>query len=202
MAVKPPNPKYIPKAYAQMYYPGQRVQIDVKHVPTACIVGDATGQKFYQHIAIDEYSRFRFLMAFEEATTYSSARFAEALQKAFSFPIECIQNDNGFEFANRFGNGKPTLFEKTLKQLGVLHKTIRPFTPRHNGSHRKDNEYFYAVRNFYSFNDFKTQLAVHNRNYNNFPMHPLNGRNIFISFRPQLSSSISNSSNLSATNST
>lgn len=177
MPVKPPNPKYIPKPYEQMYYPGQRVQVDVKHVPASCIVGDATGQKFYQYTAIDEFSRFRFLMAFEEASTYSSAQFVEALQKAFPFPIECIQTDNGFEFTNRFGNGKPTLFEKTLQQCGILHKTIRPFTPRHNGkverSHRKDNEYFYAVKKFYSFDDFKAQLAVRNRSYNSFPMRPL-----------------------------
>ena len=48
MAVKLPNPKYIPKPYEQMLYPGQRVQIDVKHVPSVCLVGDAKGQKFYQ----------------------------------------------------------------------------------------------------------------------------------------------------------
>ena len=30
MAAKLPNPKYIPKPYEQMRYPGQRVQIDVK----------------------------------------------------------------------------------------------------------------------------------------------------------------------------
>nr|WP_230974960.1 integrase core domain-containing protein [Aminipila luticellarii] len=54
---------------------------------------------------------------------------------------------------------------------------IRPYTPRHNGkverSHRKDNEYFYAIAKFYSFNDFKLQLKKHNANYNNFPMRPL-----------------------------
>ena len=33
MAVKLPNPKYTPKPYEQMLYPGQRVQIDVKFVP-------------------------------------------------------------------------------------------------------------------------------------------------------------------------
>ncbi len=31
--VKLPNPKYIPKPYEQMQYPGQRVQINVKFVP-------------------------------------------------------------------------------------------------------------------------------------------------------------------------
>ena len=69
MAVKPPNPKYIAKPYEQMNYPGQRVQIDVKFVPEACIVGDAAGQKFYQYTAIDEYSRFRYIEAFEEHST-------------------------------------------------------------------------------------------------------------------------------------
>lgn len=39
--IKPPNPKYIPKPYEKMEYPGQRVQIDAKFVPEACIVGDA-----------------------------------------------------------------------------------------------------------------------------------------------------------------
>ena len=178
MAVKPPNPKYIPKPYELMYYPGQRVQIDVKHVPAVCITGDAAGQKFFQYTAIDEFSRYRFLMAFPEASTYSSTLFLEALSKAFPFKIECVQTDNGFEFTNRFGSGHPTLFEASLKQRGIGHKLIRPFTPRHNGkverSHRKDNEYFYATHKFYSFDDFKTQLALHNRNYNNFPMRPLN----------------------------
>ena len=71
MTVKPPNPKYIAKPYEQMRYLGQRVQIDVKFVPEACIVGEAKGQKFYQYTAIDEYSRFRYLEAFEEHGAYS-----------------------------------------------------------------------------------------------------------------------------------
>ena len=79
------------------------------------------------------------------------------------------------------GNSKKkslTLFEETLARLGIRHKKIKPFTPRHNGkverSHRKDNEYFYASHKFYSFEDFARQLAVWQRHYNNFPMRPLN----------------------------
>ncbi len=181
MAVKPPNPKYIPKPYEQMQYPGQRVQIDVKFVPEACIVGDAEGQKFYQYTAIDEYSRFRYLEAFEEHSSYSSTVFLEHLIKRFPFKIECVQTDNGQEFTKRLGNSEnptPTLFEARLEQYGIHHKLIKPYTPRHNGkverSHRKDNEYFYATHKFYSFKDFENQLAVHSRKYNNFPMRPLN----------------------------
>ena len=183
MAVKPPNPKYIPKPYEQMQYPGQRVQIDVKFVPAACIVNNIDGEKYYQYTAIDEYSRYRYLEAFKENSTHSSAQFAVHVIEHFAkkgITVECIQTDNGFEFTKRFGGSVPddlTLFERTLKQRGVQHKLIRPYTPRHNGkverSHRKDNEYFYATHRFYSFDDFKAQLAVHSRKYNGFPMRPL-----------------------------
>jgi transposase InsO family protein len=181
MAVKPPNPKYVAKPYEKMQYPGQRVQIDVKFVPAVCLVGDAKGKKFYQYTAIDEYSRFRYLEAFEEHSSYSSAVFLEHMLKKFPFKVECVQTDNGQEFTKRLGNSQnptSTLFERTLKQCGIIHKLIKPYTPRHNGkverSHRKDNEYFYATHRFYSFEDFKNQLAVHSRKYNNFPMRPLN----------------------------
>ena len=181
IAVKLPNPKYIAKPYEQMQYPGQRVQIDVKFVPEICIVGDAKGQKFYQYTAIDEYSRFRYLEAFEEHSTYSSAVFLKHLIEKLPFKIECVQTDNGAEFTKRLGNTEnptPTLFERMLEQCGIRHKLIKPYTPRHNGkverSHRKDNEYFYASHSFYSFDDFTKQLAVHSRKYNCFPMRPLN----------------------------
>ena len=181
MAVKPKNPKYISKPYEKMYFPGQRVQVDVKFVPSSCIVGKAQGEKYYQYTAIDEYSRFRYIAAFKEHSSYSSATFLDQLVKAFKFPIHCIQTDNGMEFTKRLCTSeKPTetLFEARLKHYGIGHKVIRPYTPRHNGkverSHRKDNEYFYATHKFYSFDDFKKQLAVHNRDYNKFPMRPLN----------------------------
>ena len=64
MAIKPPNPKYILNPYEQMPYPGQRVQIDVQFLPEACIVGKSKGEKFYQYIARDEYSRFRYFRSF------------------------------------------------------------------------------------------------------------------------------------------
>lgn len=179
MAVKPKNPKYIPKPYEQMLFPGQRVQIDVKFVPAACVVGSAEGQKFYQYTAIDEYSRYRYIEAFDEHSTYSSTVFLEHMLKAFKFPVHCVQTDNGLEFTNRLASShhKPTMFEKALAKHHITHKLIRPFTPRHNGkverSHRKDNEYFYATHTFYSFDDFAKQLKVHNYKYNRFPMRPL-----------------------------
>ena len=181
MSAKMSKPKYIPKPYEQMQYPGQRVQIDVKFVPDVCIVGQEKGTRWFQYTFLDEYSRFRYLEAFPEHNTYTSAVFLRHVAEKFPYAIECVQTDNGSEFTNRLlprGNDKPTLFELELKRMGIRHKLIRPYTPRHNGkverSHRKDNEEFYASHRFYSFDDFKKQLAVRERVYNNFPMRPLN----------------------------
>ena len=180
-AQKLPNPKYVAKPYEQMLYPGQRIQIDVKFVPSVCLVGDAEGKKFYQYTAIDEYSRWRYVEAFEEHSTYSSSVFVEHLIRHFPMPIECVQTDNGAEFTKCFtqpGKETLTMFHRTLRNNDICHKLINPFTPRHNGkverSHRKDNERFYATHKFYSFEDFSKQLQQYNyRDYNRFPMRPL-----------------------------
>ena len=83
MPVKPPNPKYVPKPYEKMSYPGQRVQIDVKFVPESCIVCDAKaeGKKFYQYTAIDEYSRYRYLEAFVQPL-YLASQLPDLLSQA------------------------------------------------------------------------------------------------------------------------
>ena len=125
LPVKPANPKYIPKPYEQMTHPGQRVQIDVKHVPAACIVGDAESEKFYQYTAIDEFSRFRYVEAFREISTYSSMVFLEHMLKAFPFPVECVQTDNGFEFTKRFVH----LHQGTMEKWNAhIVKTMSIFT--------------------------------------------------------------------------
>ena len=176
-----PKNHYTPKPYEQMTYPGQRVQVDVKVVPRRCIADPEL--RLFQYTAIDEFTRLRFLSAYPEQSTYSSADFLNKLVRWYArkgIQVECIQTDNGFEFTNRFSNSKrdmTTLFEATAQQFGIRHKLIRPYTPRHNGkverSHREDQKRFYSCHSFYSLKDFETQLAVHNRRSNNFPMRPL-----------------------------
>ena len=154
-----PKKKYTPKPYEQMQYPGQRVQIDVKVVPRKCIADPEL--KLFQYTAIDEYSRYRVLGAYPEQSTYSSADFLRKVVRAFArkgIKVECVQTDNGFEFTNRFSPSKreiKTLFEQTAFDLGIRHKRIRPYTPRHNGkaecSHREDQKRFYGSHRFYSF---------------------------------------------------
>ena len=176
-----PKTQYKPKLYEQMTYPGQRVQIDVKVVPLRCIADPEL--RLFQYTAIDEFSRLRFLAAYSEQSTYSSADFLSRLVKWYGrrgIKVECVQTDNGFEFTNRFSNSKrdlPTLFENTAADLGIRHKLIRPYTPRHNGkverSHREDQKRFYSTHRFFSLADFDAQLAVHQNRSNNFPMRPL-----------------------------
>ena len=108
-----------------------------------------------------------YVEAFEEHSTYSSMIFLVHLVQAFPMPIECVQTDNGTEFTKRFTKASLdedlTLFERKLKELGIKHKKIRPFTPRHNGkverSHRKDNKRFYATHCFFSFEDFRLLIS-------------------------------------------
>ena len=164
-----------------MTYPGQRVQVDVKVVPRRCIADPEL--RLFRYTAIDEFTRLRFPAACPEQSTYSSADFLSKLVKWFArrgIQAECVQTDNGFEFSNRFANAKrelPTLFETAAQQLGIRHKLIRPYTPRHNGkverSHREDQKHFYSSHSFCSLEDFEKQLAAHNRRFNNVPMRPL-----------------------------
>ena len=172
---------YKPKPYEQMTYPGQRVQVDVKVVPRRCIADQEL--RLFQYTAIDEFTRLRFLGAYPEQSTYSSADFLKKLVKWYArrkIRVECVQTDNGFAFTNRFSNSKrdlPALFEQTAALPGTRHKLIRPYTSRHNGkverSHREDHKRFYSCHKFYSLNGFNKQFTVHNRRSNNFPMRPL-----------------------------
>ena len=149
---------YKPKPYEQMQYPGQRVQIDVKVVPRRCIADPQL--KLYQYTAIDEYSRYRVLGAYEEQSTFSSADFLSKVVKHFArkgVAVECIQTDNGFEFTNRFsssqGDLKPSLRQRP-DNWEFATSSSAPYTPRHNGkverSHREDQKRSNDTHRFYS----------------------------------------------------
>ena len=78
-----------------MQYPGQRVQVDVKVVPLKCLANPE--ERLYQYTAIDEYTRLRYLGAYPEQSTYSSADFLEKMAAWFKrrgVRVECVQTDN------------------------------------------------------------------------------------------------------------
>ena len=85
--------KYTPKPYEQMTYPGQRIQVDVKVVPLKCIT--VPELRLFQYTAIDEFSRLRFLAAYPEQSTYSSADFLKKLVKWYArrgILVDCVQS--------------------------------------------------------------------------------------------------------------
>ena len=86
-----------PKPYQRAEYPGQKVQVDVKYVPSYCV---SNGQKYYQYTAIDECTRYCFREMYDEHSTYSSLDFLKKLIAYFPFPIREIQTDNGTEWTN------------------------------------------------------------------------------------------------------
>lgn len=173
-AAQPKKPKRrLPKPYERMECCGQRVQMDVKYVPKACLVGSVAGSKLYQYSAMDEYSRLEFKMIFDELSGYSTVQFLKQMLLFFPFAVACIQTDNGIEFTNRFHSDKPGALDVALNQLGIEHKLIRVATPRHNGkverSHRTDQRFFYDDHRFFSLDDANRQLAVHLRWCNRRP---------------------------------
>lgn len=159
--------------YQRAEYPGQKIQIDVKYVPSYCV---ANGQKYYQYTAVDECTRWTFREMYDEHSTYSSYDFLLKLIKTFPVPIREIQTDNGREFTNAYLPQKePTLslFEETLEKLGIKYHRIRVATPRHNGKverqHRTDEKRFYKKMKMYNLADGRKQLEKYNQKSNNIP---------------------------------
>lgn len=162
---------YRPKPYKRADYPGQKVQIDVKFVPSYCV---SNGQKYYQYTAIDECTRYCFREMYDEHSTYSSTDFLIKLTGYFPFTIREIQTDNGREFTNAYLPMKTelkSLFEQALENLDIIYHRIRVATPRHNGKverqHRLDEKRFYSKMRMFSLADGRKQLALYNFKSNN-----------------------------------
>lgn len=167
-----------PMPYERAVYPGQKIQIDVKFVPSYCV---ANGKKYYQYTAVDECTRWTFREMYDEHSTYSSKDFLIKLIKAFPAPIREIQTDNGTEFTNAYLTKKQdtlSLFEEALMLLDIKYHRIRVATPRHNGKverqHRTDEKRFYKKMRMYNLEDGRKQLAKYNLKSNNIPKICLN----------------------------
>lgn len=156
-----------PKPYRRAEYPGQKVQVDVKFVPSECV---SNGQKYYQYTAIDECTRYCFREMYDEHSTYSSLDFLKKLIQYFRFPIREIQTDNGVEWTNALlvkNATHKTLFEAYLEENEIVYHRIRIATPRHNGKverqHRLDGNRLYKRMKMYSLEDGRRQIAKYNK---------------------------------------
>ena len=160
------------KPYQRAAYPGQKVQVDVKYVPSECVTD---GNKYYQYTAVDECTRWTYRYMYNEHSTYSSIQFLHQLVKACPFQIKRIQTDNGTEWTKQLIANDPkdlTSFELGLKAYGIEYQRIRVATPRHNGKverqHRIDQARFYNDLRMFSLLDGQRQLAEYQRKSNDY----------------------------------
>lgn len=165
-----------PKPYDTPVELGIKWQMDVKYVPTVCYTGSVP-QKFYQYTVIDEASRERFLYPYMEQTSYSTCDFLKKAITYFKYKPEILQTDNGAEFTHVKKTDRTHPLDVLCDELEIVHKRIRPRTPRHNGkverSHRNDQERFYNHMSFYSYQDLQVQMKRYLNRANNIPMQVL-----------------------------
>ena len=177
-----PKKTYKSKPYEQMTYPGERVQVDVKVVPRSCIADP--NLRLFQYTAIDEFTRLRFLAAYPEQSTYSSADFlrkltvwymrAAASRWSVSRQTTASSLPTVFQTAN-------VIYRRCLKRLplswafatSAFARIPRATTARSSAATARIRSVFTPATLFFSLDDFAKQLTVHNRRSNNFPMRPL-----------------------------
>ena len=161
-----------PKEYKRAEFPGEKVQVDVKYVPSDCV---SNGKKYYQYTAVDECTRYAFREIYDEHSTYSSIDFLKKLIDYFPFRIIEIQTDNGTEWTAALLTKDPnrkTLFEEGLVENEIKYHRIRIATPRHNGKverqHRIDAKRFYSKMKMFSLEDGRKQVSRYNSKSNSY----------------------------------
>lgn len=152
---------------------GEKWQMDVKYVPTACFSGKEA-QQYYQYTIIEEASRKRFIYAYEEHSSYSSVDFLKRAIIFFGYAPKEIQTDHGSEFTHTAKTNRIHPLDVFCNKSSIFHHVLRPRTPWHNGkverSHRNDQERFYNYLKYYSFHDLQEQMKRYLFRSNNIPM--------------------------------
>lgn len=169
---------YKPKTYDTPLFPGEKWQMDVKYVPSECKATCLSGSNnYYQYTMIDECTRERFIYAYEEQCASSTVDFVMRAILYFGYKPKVIQTDNGQEFTYITHTKRKHLFDSFCEKYKIIHKLIKPRTPRHNGkverSHRNDNERFYKYLKFHSLEDLQKQMKAYLERSNNIPSRVL-----------------------------
>lgn len=146
--------------------PGERVQIDVKYSPMKI-----AGKRAYIYVAIDECTRLRFAYGYPELNAHWTVDFLSRMKRAFCFPIDTIQTDNGTEFTYRLLNGSEDHpMAEWSKTNNIKHQLIPPGIKELNGkverSHRIDADYFYGRAPTQSLERFNIALERWIKLYN------------------------------------
>jgi len=160
--------KRVPQPYDTPTMLGVKWQMDVKYVPTECLKDKAKvdfwrdGVRLYQYTVIDECTREVFEYAFQERNGWNTREFIRRAFIYFGYLPKEIQTDNGTEFRNPPNTTKRHIFGIECDRLGINHKLIQAYTPRHNGKverqHGKDQKRNYNHNKFGSVKELNEYL--------------------------------------------
>ena len=108
-----------------------------------------------------------------EQSSYSTVDFLKRAIAYFGYKPFILQTDNGAEFTHLKKSDRTHPLDLLCSKLNIVHKRIRPRTPRHNGkverSHRNDQERFYNHMSFYDYDDLQIQMKRYLNRSNNIP---------------------------------
>ena len=146
-------------------FPGEVVQIDVKHLPQK-------GKTYYQFTAIDKsmiwavrhkYTRLSYAKVYTTKSSKKAKEFFIEAKKYFGFDIKKVQTDNGSEFLGEF--------YKYLKEEGIKHYFSYPKSPKTNSNVERlirsiEEELWLIEGTEYSIDELNRKLRRYLRVYN------------------------------------
>lgn len=125
---------------------------------------------------------------YDEQSNYHSVKFLLETIKRAPFTIRAIKTDNHSTFTNRYTgyqksidpfNPKLHIFDLVCMKYNILHYLIDPGKPQQNGaverSHRSDQESFYDMIKYNSFEELRYKIRLWNIYYNDLEHCGLNG---------------------------
>lgn len=165
----------IPRTYHQKkvktvirrdYLPGDKVQIDTKHVKVL------KSKTYYCFSAIDVATGIIFKALYENIDPASACSFLRDVQRFMPFKIRHVQTDNGIEYTWRLHTHITQTHPFTLQcdLMNISHVLIPPASPTYNShverTHRVDNEELWRTKRFCSVNAMRKALKRHVVYYN------------------------------------
>ena len=152
-----------------VYYPGERLQLDVKHWKRVA----------YQYDIIDCATRIKYKQLYDNITPVNTVDFIKRAEKFFeaAFDLKAIQTDNGME--NTYAQMPNTKIKHPvdvyLESVGIEHILIKASSPHLNGfierSHGVDKRGFRLTGRDMTFRSLKEFLTKDCAKYNTYRPH-------------------------------
>ena len=143
--------KFRPPSKIKDYAPGALIEKDMKYVLKPGRNGVGKEDFWYQHSAIDSFTRIRALELVDDPDSKEASLSYDKIKEKFPFEIACLNTDNGSENKKEFSD--------KLQSDDVFHFYSNTGTPTDNPrverSHLSDDLEFYKRGNVY--NDLKDQ---------------------------------------------